>query len=105
LHLIDTNQLDKELFKREKLLVSSNLDKQDEYYQKIKYAYCKRNKIISKLKNKRSVNTIINGWGVHYNFHRIHELLDRSTPAEKAGIDYGFPERYEDCMEQFEDLI
>jgi transposase-like protein len=105
LHLIDTNQLDKELFKRQNLLVSSNPDKLDEYYQKIKYAYCMRNKIISKLKNKRSVNTIINGWGVHYNFHRIHELLDRLTPAEKAGIDYGFPARYEDCMEQIEVLI
>lgn len=105
LNLINTNQLDKELFKREKLLIGSNPDKHDEYYQKIKYAYCKRNKIISKLKNKRSINTIIDGWVVHYNFHRRHELLDRLTPAEKAGIDYGFPDRYEDGLEQIEGLI
>jgi hypothetical protein len=99
---IDRNQFDQDFFSKGKLLVSFSPENSDEYSEKIRYSYLTRNKILSKLKSKRYVNVLIDGWEVHYNFHRIHELLGNQTPAEKAGINYEFQERYYHSLEHQE---
>jgi transposase-like protein len=43
-----------------------------------------RTNIISGLSNLESVNLVINGWGIHYNFFRPLTELNGQTPAETA---------------------
>jgi transposase-like protein len=50
------------------------------------HSFNKRNKLISRLKYKKNIDNIINGWIFHYNFRRIHESLSGKSPAEMAGL-------------------
>jgi transposase-like protein len=94
LRLFNRIALENQLQSRGILTESFYPDDVDEYISQIKSTYLNRNKIISKLKNTSYIDVIIEGWEVHYNFHRIHELLGGSTPAERAGINYAFQTRY-----------
>jgi putative transposase len=45
-----------------------------------------RIEIVGRFKNIKSARTIIQGWPVHYNYLRPHEVINDNTPAQKAGI-------------------
>jgi putative transposase len=49
-----------------------------------------RTKVMRGLKNKETAKLFLEGWLVHYNFFRPHESLNDKTPAEKAGIKFGY---------------
>ena len=49
-----------------------------------------RTKIMRGLKNIRSVEFIMGGWLVHYNFFRPHEALGHRTPGSAAGIEFPY---------------
>ena len=45
-----------------------------------------RTKVTRGLKNMETVDTLLKGWTVHYNFVRKHQSIGK-TPAQEAGID------------------
>lgn len=47
-----------------------------------------RKKFMHTLKDKKSMQMILDRWQIHYNFFRIHDELAGKTPAEKAGIKF-----------------
>lgn len=49
-----------------------------------------RTKVMRALKNKKTLQTFMDGWLVHYNFFRPHMSLNDNTPAEEAGINFPF---------------
>jgi transposase InsO family protein len=53
--------------------------------------FYKRNVVLSRLRKKEHLPIIMDGWVVHYNYFRRHELLGGQTPAEKAGVSITTP--------------
>jgi transposase-like protein len=47
-----------------------------------------RTKILQRYKKVEGANSIYRGWRIHYNYMRPYELLNNSTPAIKAGMEY-----------------
>lgn len=47
-----------------------------------------RTKIMRGLKDIKSAKIITDGWLLHYNYLRPHEVLDGKTPAQVAGVKY-----------------
>ena len=46
-----------------------------------------RNKVMRGLEDKKTAQTIIDGFKIYYNFIRPHMALDGKTPAEVSGLD------------------
>jgi hypothetical protein len=53
----------------------------DDYLQK-------RNRILSRLKRKENINKIVDGWMMHYNYHRKNVFLNGKTPSQKANVTF-----------------
>jgi hypothetical protein len=49
-----------------------------------------RTKVMRGLKDIKSTRLITEGWLLHYNYTRPHEVLNGRTPAEAAGVKYPY---------------
>ena len=57
----------------------------------VKQLFHKRDIVLSRLRKKEHLQIIVDGWIVHYNYFKKHELLNGRTPAKKAAVSITTP--------------